>query len=225
MKAKKIFNTDSRERIQDAKMINGNPNGMIDLINTPHKFAVDVYKGMKGRTWFVQQIDISKDKVNYGRLSKANKRSYDLILSQLITDDSIQVNQLMDSFNRYVTSPVTNLCLSVQAMEEGLHVESYSIMASDIAEDPERIYNLPFSDPELMRKNKAVEAMYNSVYSDDEPGDEDMLLAAGANQLLEELVFPGGFAGMLLLEDEMPGSAGFIREINLHSLPAVKAVA
>ena len=229
MKAKKMFNTVSREPHNQARVINGNPDGIINLAGSNHQWAVTIYKNMKKRTWFVGQVSLVNDITNYHKMPAAYLRAYDLILAQLITNDSIQLNQLMDGFNRYVTSPVINLCLSVQSAEEGLHAESYSTMAEDIAKDTDRIFQMQHHDPELARKNKAVEAMYDSVYGGDgEPSDEDMLVAAGANQILEELVFPGGFAGMLLLRDFMPGSAELIREImkdeTLSHVPLFKGI-
>jgi len=215
VKKKEIFNITSKEEYRKARMINGNPNGIINKEESPHQWAAKLYEDMRKRTWFTSQIDKTKDIVNYGLLPRAYKRSYDLILAQLIADDSIQVNQLMDSFNKYITSPIVNLVLSLQSTEEGVHVDSYSVMARYIIKDIERIYSLHTRDKELMIKNKAVQEMYDSVYNPEngEPTAEDILMAAGGNQILEELVFPGGFAGMLLMEEYMPGSAEFIKEI------------
>ena len=118
---KAIYNYDSSERLEDAKIIGGNPNGIISYNQCPHSWAYPLYKNMEDRTWFPRQINISKDKVNYSKLPEEIKRGYDLVLSQLITNDSIQTNQLMDSINQYVTSPVVNACLSHQALEEARH--------------------------------------------------------------------------------------------------------
>lgn len=228
MKPKDIYNTKSTEPHNEARIINGNPDGIININGTNHTFATTIYKNQKKRTWFVGQVSLVKDIVNYGKLPKEVKRSYDLILAQLITDDSIQVNQLMDNMNRWITSPVVNLCLATQSMEEGLHAESYSTMAEDIAKDTDYIYNLHKHDKELALKNSEVADMYTSLYNGDNPSAEDFLIACGANQILEELVFPGGFAGMYLMADYLPGSAELIREINgdetLSHVPLFKGI-
>jgi len=228
MKAKKIYNTESNEPHNEAVVLNGNPDGIINLNGTNHQFATTIYKNQKKRTWFVGQVSLVEDIVNYGKAPIEYKRSYDLILAQLITNDSIQVNQLMDNMNRWITSPVINLCLSVQSMEEGLHGESYSAMAEDVAKDTNHIYNLHKHDNELALKNKSVADMYLSLYKGNDPTEEDFLIACGANQVLEELVFPGGFAGMYLLGDYFPGSAELIREINgdetLSHVPLFKGI-
>jgi len=211
---KKIFNTDSRELHEEAKIIGGDPDGIIDFKGTPHTWAKTIYDNMKARTWFVNQIkNVGKDATNYINLSDAQKRSYDLVLAQLITNDSIQSTQLVDNIDRWITSPVVSACLKVQSMEETLHSESYTSMADDIAQDRERIMYLARHDKELMRKNKAVENMYARCYNGENPTAKDLLVACGANQILEELVFPNGFAGILLLKDILPASAEFISEI------------
>ena len=221
---KKIFNQGTDEKFEDAKIIGGNPNGIINYNRTPHQWATSLYKKMLARTWFPDQVNVSKDKVNYSLLTPNEKRMYDLVLAQLIANDSIQTNQLMDSVNRFITSPVVNACLSRQAFDESSHAEGYAIMAEDITNDTDRIYNMHKVDEELQLKNEAVSEMYNSVsnnlieITDDtiimkKPTNEDLLMIFVANQILEELVFPGGFVSILSLESKMPGSVEMITEI------------
>ena len=106
-----------------------------------------------------------------------------------------------------------NACLSRQAMEEGQHSFSYSIMAEDICQDTNRIYELWKYDEELALKNKAVADMYNILYTGGEINNDDLLCAFAANQILEELVFPAGFAFFFTIEDQMVGSSEMINEI------------
>jgi len=274
LEPKKIFNQNSTEEFNEAKILNGNPNGILNFNKTNHGWATDIYKKMEARTWFPKQVNIAKDKNNYRVLSAAKKRSYDLTLAQLIADDSMQTNQLMDRINSYITSPIVNACISRQSSEEGTHSYSYSVMAEDIADDTDLIYDMHNRDIELRIKNAAVERMYETLYKvykptfddvypiiekmiDDNidkenytaeevkdiikdsikltinaindmeygPTDEDMLLAFIANQILEELVFPGGFTIILSLANDMPGSAEMIAEINFYSLPVEKSAA
>lgn len=142
LKEKKIFNQESREDFMEARMVGGNPNGIINFNRTPHKFFTGLYKSMLARTWFAEQVNISKDKINYSKLTPEEKRSYDLVLAQLIANDSIQTNQLMDSFNRYITSPVVNACLARQAMEE-CYIEGTEVLTADGFKD---FRNLSYND-------------------------------------------------------------------------------
>ena len=130
MTEKKIFNQDSKERFEEAKMINGNPNGIFNFNKTPHSVARSIYKKMCNRTWFPEQVNISKDKINYSTLTPKEKKAYDLVLAQLITNDSIQVNQLMDKINSYITSPIVNAALARQAAEE-CYIEGTEVLTAE----------------------------------------------------------------------------------------------
>ena len=234
---KKLYNLKSKEDYDEAKIFCGNPNGIIYKNKTSHKWAIQIYNNMEGRTWFPKRINLEKDKKKYVNLTDAEKRAYDLVLAQLATNDSIQSNQLVDNFNRFVTSPVVNMCLIRQASEEVVHSDSYTRMAEEVRGD--FIYYLHEEDEELYRKNMSIANMYAKAYNDviievdaefirkhidpnikdgkyyitKEPNIKDLLKAAIANQILEELVFPGGFAVILSLESKMPGSAEMIAEI------------
>ena len=50
--SKQIYNYSSDERLEDAKIIGGNPNGIISFNQTPNKWATSLYKSMLARTWF-----------------------------------------------------------------------------------------------------------------------------------------------------------------------------
>ena len=234
LKRKRIFNQMSDEGFREARVLGGNPSGILNFNDTNHSWATEIYLKMKDRTWFSSQVDISKDIVNYQKLTKAKKRSYDLVLAQLIADDSIQTNQLADRINPYITSPIINACIITQDMEEVNHSYSYAVMAEDIAKDTDRIYEMAKHDSELAKKNLAVENMYETLstpYANNilkkawykikhgvmhieyNPTKKDMLLACAANQILEELVFPGGFVVIHSLEHDLPGSSSMIAEI------------
>ena len=214
MEAKKIYNLISEEDFNDAKIINGNPSGIINFEKTNHKWATSLWDLMESRTWFPKEINVSSDKTSYPKLTEYQHRSFDLVLAQLITNDSIQTNQLMDSINRYITSPVVNACLSRQSYEEANHSRSYAVMAEDICGDTDRIYNMHKHDEGLARKNNAVAQMYAKVNSSDNPSDYDVLKAAAANQILEKLVFPSGFVILWSMKSLMPGTGQMISSID-----------
>ncbi len=207
MEAKLIYNLDSTEKFSEAKIIGGNPNGIINFNDTPHQWAVSLYRQMEGNQWYVEECDLGQDKVPYRNLPEDSKYAYDMCLSQLITNDSIQTNQLVDSINQYVTSPVVNACLVLQAYQESLHSRSYAVAADEVCDDSDRIYNLHKYEPALARKNKAVGDMYATINSGSKSTEQELLIAFAANQILEELVFPGGFVTLWSMGTTMGGKA------------------
>ena len=58
------------------------------------------------------------------------KKSYDLVLAQLISNDSIQSSQLVERINCFITSPIVNACLIQQSSEE-CKVGDAEVLAED----------------------------------------------------------------------------------------------
>ncbi len=214
MNKKKIYNLKSTEDTNEAKIINGDPSGIINFTNTNHKWANSIWDLMLSFTWFPEEVNMTLDKKPYAILSEPEKRTYDLVLSQLISNDSIQTNQLMDSINQYVTSGVVNATLSRQAYEEALHSKSYAVMVEDISGDSDRIYNMHKEDEQLAIKNQAVADMYSNINAGSSIFNDDILKAFAANNILEGIVFMGGFVAMWSLGNNMTSSAKMISFIH-----------
>lgn len=190
----KYYNPGTEETFQEAKIIRGNPSGIVCVSKEPFRWATNIYRLMQTYTWYVSECNVSQDKIPYSLLSKEHRYAYDMALGQLITNDSVQTKQLVDSICNYITSPGVIGCLTRQAYEEFEHAMTYTAIAEEVCEDIDRIYNLHKYEPMLARKNNAVATMYDIVNNkDNEPTDSDLLLAFAANQILEQLVFPGGF--------------------------------
>lgn len=202
---KDFYNPTTSEKFSEAKIINGKPSGIINFNDTSHQWAVSIFKLMESYTWFVGECHLSQDKTKYKALSDEKQYAYDMVLGQLIANDSIQVSQLMNSISNYITSPVVASCLARQAYEEANHSRTYSVAADEICEDSQRIYELHTHEPALLRKNNAVRNMYKQVnVSGEYPTDNELLIAFAANQILEELVFPSGFVTIWSLN--LPGT-------------------
>lgn len=210
MEAKKIYNQDSTEGFMESKILGGNPTGIINFNRTPYKWAKNIYDLMEANTWYPAECGLGQDKVPYQKLSDSERYMYDMALAQLISNDSIQTNQLMDSINRYITAPVVNATISLQAYQEANHSKSYSVCAEEVCEDIDRIYEMYKFEPALYRKNQAVADMYSTIYNGTEPSPQEVLVALAANQILEELVFPGGFVALWSLGNKMIGTSTMI---------------
>ena len=235
---KELYNQDTTEDYNEARVLHGNPNGIFNFKETNHEWAANIYIDMLARDWKPQQVDVSKDKDRYPKATEVYKRTYDLVLGQLIANDSMISNHIMDNLNRYITSSIINAALSRHSYEEVNHTYSYTVMAEDIAADTHRIYRLALNDKMLAKKNKFVKDLFEEPFIGKDkrnfiinkidckvrkylakkfdlhmPTDEEILVVVGSNQVLEELVFPGGFAAMHAMEDVFPGSSSMIAEI------------
>jgi ribonucleoside-diphosphate reductase beta chain len=164
---------------------------------------------MENNGWYPEECNLSRDIVKYKALSDEQKYAYDMALAQLVQDDSVQTHQLVEDISKYITSPVVKSAITLQAYQEANHSRSYSVTAETVVGDPDKIYNLYKTEPMLARKNEAVFKMYENITADDKnPTTQELLIAFAANQILEELVFPGGF--VVLWSFGFPGTSTMI---------------
>lgn len=116
--------------------------------------------------------------------------------------------------------------------------ESYSVMAEDILENTDEIFNMHETNDMLNKKNNAIASMYGDIYKELPPLEEylkliennkvtdkdkvvwasEIAMACIANQIVEQMIFHGGFATMFSLEYKMPGTAEMIKEIYLDEI-------
>ena len=211
---KKIYNPNSIENLNERKLFGGNPDGMINFTRMKYQWALQIWDLCEKNTWFPKEVQMTGDAKEYTLLSAAEKRMYDLVLSQLIFMDSLQVNYLMDNINQYITAPEINACLSRQAYEEANHSKSYAVMVESISDNTDEIYEMWRTDEILREKNTYIAEVYQNL-SSGEVTETKIILAMFANQILEGIYFYAGFAALYALakSGKMLGSAQMIRFI------------
>ena len=210
---KKIYNPESTEKTNDRRIFGGNPTGIFELNDIKYQWAYNLWEMMLNNTWFPKEVDMTRDVVDYKRLTPAEKEAYDKVLAQLIFMDSLQTNNIIDNINPFITAPEINLILVRQSFEEALHAQSYAVMVDSISTNTEEIYELWRKDMMLKSKNDAIAKVYEELAAD--PSDKNIVKAMFANQILEGIYFYSGFAYMYTLAraDKMLGSAQMIRFI------------
>lgn len=213
LEKKKLYNSESTESLNDRKVIGGNPTGIINFSKVKYQWAFELFDVMLANTWFPGEVSTSNERRDYSLLSPAEKRMYDLVLSQLIAMDSMQTNNIMDNINPYITAPEINACLSRQSFEEALHSKSYQVLADSISDNTDSIYEMWRTDNKLREKNDYINEIYKNLSG--EINDTKIVLSMVANQILEGLYFYAGFAAMYTLAKagKMLSSAQMIRFI------------
>lgn len=214
MKRKKIYNPNSNETLNERKIFDGNPHGILNFTKAKYTWALKLWDIMEANTWFAKEVDTSGDVRDYNfKLSPAEKRMYDLVWSQLISMDSFQTNNLADNINPYITAPEINAILARQAYEEANHSKSYAVMVEAICENTDLIYEMEKHDEVLRRKNDYISSVYERLSGEVTP--KKLILAMVANQILEGIYFYSGFCAIYALarSGKMLGSAQMIRFI------------
>ena len=214
MERKTNYNPESKESLNDRRVFGGNPDGMINFTRMKYQWALNLWDMMEANTWFPREVQMTQDAKDYKYLTPAEKRMYDLVLSQLIFMDSLQTNNLMDNINPYITAPEINACLSRQSYEEANHSKSYAVMVESISDNTDLIYDMWKNDAKLKEKNTYIASVYKNL-SHGELTDTKLLFALFANQILEGLYFYAGFAAIYALgkSGKMLGSSQMIRFI------------
>ena len=211
--SKIIFNPTSKETLNERRVFGGNPDGMINFTRMKYQWALNLWDTMEANTWFPKEVNMSQDAKDYKFLTDAEKRMYDLVLSQLIFMDSLQTNNLMDNINPFITAPEINAILSRQSYEEANHSKSYAVMVESISDNTDEIYDMWKTDKKLLAKNSYIAKIYEDLSGD--ITDKKIVLALVANQILEGLYFYAGFAAIYALgkSGKMIGSSQMIRFI------------
>jgi len=212
-KKKVIYNPESQETINERRIFGGNPDGMLNFTKVKYQWALNLWDTMEANTWFPKEVQMTGDAKDYKFLAPAEKRMYDLVLSQLIFMDSLQTNNIMDNMNPYVTAPEINALLSRQSYEEANHSKSYAVMVESISDNTDEIYNKWKTDAQLQKKNLFIANIFGNLT--DDLTDENIVLSMFGNQILEGMYFYAGFAAMYALgkSGKMLGSSQMIRFI------------
>lgn len=210
---KVIYNPQSGENLNQRKTFGGDPDGMINFTKAKYEWALHLWDIMEANTWFPKEVQMTDDKKDYKLLSPAEKRMYDLVLSQLIFMDSLQTNNIMDNMNPYITAPEINAVLSRQSYEEANHSKSYAVMVESISDNTDDIYNMWKTDQQLQKKNQFIANIFSNL--SDDLTDENIVLSMFGNQILEGMYFYAGFAAIYALgkSGKMLGSSQMIRFI------------
>ena len=212
---KPLFNPQGDTDILARRMISGNTTNLNDFNNMKYSWVSEWYRQAMNNFWIPEEINLGTDVKDYKKLTPAERRAYDKILSFLIFLDSIQTANL-PNISDYITANEVNLCLSIQAFQEAVHSQSYSYMLDTICEPQERnevLYQWK-DDAHLLARNEFIGNLYNQFQED--KSAETLVKTIIANYILEGIYFYSGFMFFYNLgrNNKMPGSVQEIRYIN-----------
>lgn len=215
MTMKPLFNPQGDIDVQNRRMIGGNTTNLNDFNNMKYNWVSDWYRQAMNNFWIPEEINMNSDIHDYPRLSPAERRAYDKILSFLVFLDSIQTANL-PFVGEYITANEINLCLCIQTFQEAVHSQSYGYMLDTICSPNERteiLYQWK-SDEHLLARNSFIGDQYNEFQVNKDR--KTFLKVLIANYILEGVYFYSGFMFFYNLgrNGKMSGSAQEIRYIN-----------
>jgi ribonucleotide reductase beta subunit family protein with ferritin-like domain len=96
-----------------------------------------LYKKAVGTFWTVEEIDFSKDREDWAKLSSDETHFIKNVLAFFAGSDGIVQENLAARFQVEVQSPIARLFYGIQNAMEGIHSETYSLLIDQYVKEPE----------------------------------------------------------------------------------------
>jgi len=161
-----------------------------------------LYKKASGSFWVAEEIDFSRDKGDWEKLSANEKHFITHVLAFFAGSDGIVQENLATRFQRDVQSPVARLFYGVQNAMEGIHSETYSLLIDQYVKDPSERQKLfqAIDDVPCIRKK----AMWALKWIDEQDSYAVRLVAFAC---VEGIFFSGSFCAIYWLKKRglLPG--------------------
>lgn len=93
------------------------------------------YKKAAASFWIVEEIDFSKDKDDWNKLTENEQYFIKHVLAFFAGSDGIVQENLASRFQKEVESPVARLFYGMQNAMEGVHSETYSLLIDQYVKD------------------------------------------------------------------------------------------
>lgn len=96
-----------------------------------------LYKKAVGSFWTVEEIDFSKDREDWNKLSNEETHFIKNVLAFFAGSDGIVQENLASRFQVEIQSPIARLFYGIQNAMEGIHSETYSLLIDQYVKDPD----------------------------------------------------------------------------------------
>jgi ribonucleoside-diphosphate reductase beta chain len=161
-----------------------------------------LYKKAVGSFWTVEEIDFSRDRDDWNKLTDDEKFFVKNVLAFFAGSDGIVQENLAARFQVEVQSPIARLFYGLQNAMEGIHSETYSLLIDQYVKDPEekiRLFRAIDTIPSIAEKAKwALKWMENT---------ESYAIRLVAFACVEGIFFSGSFCAIYWLKKRglLPG--------------------
>lgn len=104
-------------------------------IQSSEQYLYTLYKKAVASFWTVEEIDFSRDKNDWNKLTENEQYFIKHVLAFFAGSDGIVQENLASRFQKDVTSPVARLFYGIQNAMEGIHSETYSLLIDQYVKD------------------------------------------------------------------------------------------
>lgn len=211
----KLYNQNAISKSGFEKMLGDTPSGLLNMNQSSYEWALKIYKNMMALDWTPQEVNTNGEAQRYNDLSEYEKRMYDLAFAQLSFDDAMQADAIA-FLHDYISNKVIGAIIHRISYEEVNHSLSYAVLLQDTTDSADRVFDLYKTDALLSYKNKWIARKYEEYHALKDP-----LMIAFMAQIVEGIVFLGGFVAIFSIGQKMIASSQMVAyiskdEINSH---------
>ena len=162
-----------------------------------------LYKKAVASFWTVEEIDFSKDKDDWEKLTENEQYFIKHVLAFFAGSDGIVQENLATRFQKDVQSPVARLFYAMQNAVEGIHSETYSLLIDQYVKDKDeqiKYFRAIDTIPAIQKK-----AQWALDWIEDEKNDYATRVLAFA--CVEGIFFSGSFCAIYWIKKRglLPG--------------------
>ncbi len=171
-------------------------------------WAREHYKTGIANNWVPEEVPMQDDVEQWksDRLSEEERKLILWNLGFFSTAESLTANNIVLSVYRHVTNPECRQYLLRQAFEEAIHTDTFIYCCDTLGLDPEEIYNMYNTIPDIEAKDNFVIEMTKSIFDPTFELDSVENIQkfihdlVGYYVIMEGIFFYAGFAMMLALK-------------------------
>lgn len=181
----------------------------------------ELWEQQENYRWRPQRIDLSKDRVDFEKLSDTERFIFESnIRWQTMTDSML--SRSIHKMSEYVTNPELELCMGTWASMEQMHSFSYTHIFKNVTKNATAFFDSILEDKEIVARAEEISKSYDQLLGDSKDIKETILNAVFCTNITEGIAFYSSFICSFFFgyKGLMEGSAKIIGEIardeNLH---------
>lgn len=208
----------TKENDSNEPLLTGNPNCYV-MFPIKNDAIWNMYKKACASVWFVEEVDLSKDKETWENLSENEQYFIKMVLAFFAGSDGIVNYNLASRFLNEVQLPEAKAFYSFQIAIEAVHSEMYALMLNTYVKDMDERALLFDAINTIPCIKKKADWAFKWI----EDRDASFAVRCLAFVIVEGLMFSSSFASIYWLKEKnvMPGlclSNEFIsRDEGLHA--------
>jgi len=189
-------------------IINNSKTDPNKILPMTYLWAREHYKTGIANNWVPEEVPMQDDVEQWksDRLSDEERKLILWNLGFFSTAESLTANNIVLAVYRHVTNPECRQYLLRQAFEEAIHTDTFIYCCDTLGLDPEEIYNMYNTIPDIEAKDQFVIDMTKSIFDPTFELDSTENIQKFVHDLIgyyvimEGIFFYAGFAMMLALK-------------------------